>query len=78
MTPEDKKFLSRTLKNELQHVDDLWNEKTDNHVGTGKSGIDFSAKLAKDYAYIIGYLIGMVKGVIYELDGDEEDSNNPT
>ena len=60
MTPEDKKFLSRTLKNELQHVDDLWNEKTDNH------------------AYIIGYLIGMVKGVIYELDGDEEDSNNPT
>jgi hypothetical protein len=60
MKSEDKKFLSRTLKNELQHVDDLWKQETFSH------------------AYIIGYLIGIVKGVIYELDGDEKDSNNPT
>jgi hypothetical protein len=60
MKTEDQKWISNHLKNELLHIDDLWNEKTDNH------------------AYIIGYLIGMVKGVIKELDGDEEDSNNPT
>jgi hypothetical protein len=60
MKTENKQILSRILKNELQHVDDLWNEKIDNH------------------AYIIGYMMGIIKGVIQELDGDEEDSNNPT
>jgi hypothetical protein len=60
MKTEDQKWISNHLKNELLHIEELWNEKIDNH------------------AYIIGYLIGMVKGVIKELDGDEEDSNNPT
>jgi hypothetical protein len=60
MKTENKQILSRILKNELQHVDDLWNEKIDNH------------------AYIIGYMTGIIKGVIQELDRDEEDSNNPT
>jgi hypothetical protein len=47
----DIQLLARILKNELAHVDKLWEE---NQVG---------------HAYIVGYLTGVIKTAIGELEG---------
>jgi hypothetical protein len=46
----DNQLLARILKNELTHVDKLWENKEISH------------------AYIIGYLTGLVKTAIKELE----------
>jgi hypothetical protein len=46
----DNQVLARVLKNELAHVDKLWEDKEMSH------------------AYIIGYLTGLVKTAIEELE----------
>jgi hypothetical protein len=46
----DNQLLARILKNELIHVDKLWEDKEMSH------------------AYIIGYLTGLVKTAIEELE----------
>ena len=46
----DIQLLARVLKNELAHVDKLWEDKEMSH------------------AYIIGYLTGLVKTAIEELE----------